>query len=159
MGNRGNIGFQFDGIEDKRIYFYTHWKGSYIGDMLQNGIIAAANFGRLDDPAYATRIMIQGFLGEDVKPVGFGISPDIEDNEHTIFLVDYKNERVHFLDKTNHQFKSSVTYPQFLRINFKEREEHSLYLKENFDLFTEIEKCWPEEAEHHENLRSKNGKT
>lgn len=97
MGDRANVVVEFDyGPEapkpPPRVYLYTHWRGSALPSILQR---ALARRMRWDDPSYLARIifceMVKGQEGEET---GFGISPDITDNEHPLLVVNTRHRLV-----------------------------------------------------------------
>lgn len=83
MGDRGNI-CMTDG--DNNIYFYTHWSGSDLFEILQSALKRGEP--RWDDASYLARIVFCEMIKEDVDGLtGYGISSSICDNEHPIFTV------------------------------------------------------------------------
>lgn len=88
MGDRGNIGIIQD-QEQSTLYLYTHWSGSGICHTLARGLAKCREAGRLDDPAYATRIIFDELTALMGGSTGFGISIGFPpDNEHEIpYLV------------------------------------------------------------------------
>lgn len=93
MGDRGNIAIQYEGNKAKRVYFYTHWKGS---DMSK--IVAAAlerGKGRWGDDSYLARVIFCELVKDDVEgETGYGISLDAGDNEHPFLVVDLESQTV-----------------------------------------------------------------
>ena len=87
MGDKGNI-------KVDEIYLYTHWRGSYLKEILKNALIRSKD--RWNDKPYLTRIifceMIKGTDLDDTT--GYGISTEICDNEHKILEVDTKKQKV-----------------------------------------------------------------
>lgn len=72
MGARGNIRIQH--ADEGHIWLYTHWHGHEIVDIASDGLRAARDGGRLTDPSYATRIIIETMLSRaSDKFTGFGI--------------------------------------------------------------------------------------
>lgn len=93
MGDRGNIVIRYDLGDGKKsdVYFYTHWSGTEIGQVVQK---ALAKRERWDDDSYLARIIFDGLVGKDTGTTGFGISPTITDNEHDLLVVDTGGKRV-----------------------------------------------------------------
>jgi len=87
MGDRGNIGI-VQPHEETAIYLYTHWSGSGVCHYLAEGLRKCAEEGRLDDPAYATRIIFDTLTGLMGGSTGYGIAVGSPcDNEHEIPYV------------------------------------------------------------------------
>ena len=91
MGDRGNIVVVNRG---KRIYLYTHWRGSDIVNIAKR---ALGRHQRWSDPAYLTRIIFCEMIDGDVKgETGYGISTELGDNSHPILVVDCDKQEVYF---------------------------------------------------------------
>lgn len=89
MGDRGNIGIR-QPHEDGTIYLYTHWKGSYVCPILAEALVKCREAGRLDDPSYATRIILDTLTGLEGGSTGYGIALNCPpDNEHEIPYVNW----------------------------------------------------------------------
>lgn len=103
MGDRGNIVIDYG--KGKKIYFYTHWKGSDIRAILYR---ALARKQRWDDPAYLARIIFSELIrGDEGGETGYGIAPYEIDNEHPLLIVDTVNRRVK-------EGKKTVSFDDFL---------------------------------------------
>ncbi len=91
MGCRGNIQIQFS--NNKSIYFYTHWRGSAIKEIVQCALRRRVRWG---DEAYLARIifceLVKGYESEET---GYGITPYIADNENPIVKVSPHTQTVH----------------------------------------------------------------
>lgn len=82
MGDRGNI-------KVGKVYLYTHWYGSNLKEMLVNALKRGRD--RWTDEAYLTRIIFCEMIKDEVlEDTGYGISTEIQDNEHEILEVDCK---------------------------------------------------------------------
>jgi hypothetical protein len=107
MGDRANICvLQEKG--KKAIYFYTHWSGSELPELLQKGLILARGTppesrgshhrsftdNRWDDESYLARIIFQALIGDDKGTTEFGIATYICDNEYPILVVDSDSQTV-----------------------------------------------------------------
>lgn len=89
MGDRGNIAIEEDG---KRIYFYSHWSGSELPEIVRRAI---ARKWRWDDPPYLARIIFCELVkGNEGEETGYGISLGICDNSHPIIVVDMNKQSV-----------------------------------------------------------------
>ena len=81
MGDRGNIILNYK--ENGKIYFYSHWTGSNLGEILKSALIRGKD--RWDDDAYLSRIifceMIKDYVLDDT---GFGISTSMGDGGNEI---------------------------------------------------------------------------
>lgn len=86
MGDRGNIVVrQTSGTNRDDVWFYTHWSGSYMKEIIGK---ALALKQRWDDPSYLARIIFDKLTDGDKGTTGFGISTSIGDNEHPILVVE-----------------------------------------------------------------------
>ena len=74
-----------------RVYLYTHWGGSTIGEVSQS---ALAKRWRWGDPSYLARIVFDELNVEPGEEAGFGISPFLTDNQHAIVVLDCAAQRV-----------------------------------------------------------------
>lgn len=83
MGCRGNIQIQFS--NKRSIYFYTHWRGNSIREVVQS---ALRRRGRWWDEAYLARMIFCELVkGQESEETGYGIAPYVMDNEHPIVKV------------------------------------------------------------------------
>lgn len=98
MGDRGNIEVIYETKEgNSSIFFYTHWSGSYIKEVVYN---ALSERERWDDPAYLARIIFCKLVkGDEDGSTGYGIAPYICDNEHPIVKVDTERRTVSIGDE------------------------------------------------------------
>lgn len=92
MGSRGHIGIT-QRISTTPIYFYTHWNGHYVCELLATGLNKAHEAGRLSDETYATRIIFDAFTGCTGAETGYGImvAEPAGDNEYSIPMVVWEN--------------------------------------------------------------------
>lgn len=72
MGERATIRV-IQSWSDTPIHFYTHWSGDKIAEILAHGLYLAKETGRLDDEAYATRIVFDALTGLQGGSTGYGI--------------------------------------------------------------------------------------
>lgn len=92
MGDRGNIGiYQED--DAVTIYFYTHWKGYAVADILAE---ALEKRERWDDDAYLARIIFDTLTAGDTGTTGYGISTSISDNSYPIPVVYCRTQEVSY---------------------------------------------------------------
>ena len=90
MGDRGNIAIMHPN-EKTPVFFYTHWNGFRITEVLAKGLKKAKDESRLDDYAYATRIIFDTLTGLEGGSTGYGISIGSPcDNEYPIPFVSWK---------------------------------------------------------------------
>ncbi len=98
MGDRANVFFPKRGSipESKNgVFLYTHWLGSELPVIVQNVLQRKA---RWDDPAYLARMVFNAMTrGSEEEETGFGISSELQDNEHPIVVVDCYNQQVGFM--------------------------------------------------------------
>lgn len=111
MGNRANIGFKQDG---QTVYLYQHWAPEHLLKQYARALKVAQP--RWDDPSYATRIMISQIIGEDWgQQHGYGIGPNIVDNEHSVVVVDFDDNLVRLYDKTSGVEQVTWKFDTFIR--------------------------------------------
>ncbi len=136
MGDRGNIvvrheqaGVRLDGttpIETPEIWLYTHWSGSEIKTLAQNGLRRAVLDHREDDPPYLTRIIFQTLLDGDTSTRGYGISAAMGDNEHPIVVVDVAAKTVSLMSEPDDGKPAgtlaSLSFDDFLALSKEELE-------------------------------------
>ena len=90
MGDRGNIVMHYElGGE---IYFYTHWRGSDLPEILQTALLVGQS--RWDDAQYLPAIIFREIVKDAQGVTGFGISPTIGDNEYALLHVHTENQTV-----------------------------------------------------------------
>jgi len=95
MGDRGNICIQ---EKENKIFFYSHWTGYDLFDVLQEALKRGR--GRWDDEPYLARIIFCEMIKNDVMGnTGFGISTYQTDNEYPIMFVDSKTQTVSIDDE------------------------------------------------------------
>lgn len=102
MGDRGNIAvLQSQG----QVWFYTHWNGSEIKEVVQK---ALARKQRWTDESYLARIVFDELCPSRGEDIGFGISTCIGDNSHPIVVVDCLKQRVFEIDESELTDKGQV---------------------------------------------------
>ncbi len=116
MGDRGNIVIDYG--KKRRIYFYTHWNGSSIKEILKGALLRGKE--RWDDPSYLARIIFCELIGEDQEGVtGYGISPYLTDNEHPLLIVDVRNKLVWLEDKEGNYIGKKISFSDFVKEEIK----------------------------------------
>jgi hypothetical protein len=115
MGDRGHIGIT-QRVSETPIYFYTHWSGYQVCELLAQGLDKADKAGRLSDETYATRIIFDALTGCVGEETGYGImiGEPAGDNQYPIPMVvwyDYGDPRIHL---GNDSFTASEFITQFL---------------------------------------------
>lgn len=97
MGDRGNIVVVgADGRKDQ-VWFYTHWSGSTVRQVVRD---ALARRLRWNDSSYLARIIFDTLTaGEQGKETGFGISSRLQDNSHDIVVVDAGEQCVYLVSE------------------------------------------------------------
>jgi hypothetical protein len=98
MGDRANFGIrQSDG---NTIFVYGHWAGEGMLARFANALDYTQNVGRIDDPAYGTRIIISQLIGEAWSGnLGWGITVNyLADNEHKVPVFDFADRTVTLYD-------------------------------------------------------------
>jgi hypothetical protein len=92
MGDRVNIGFKQE--NEDILFLYQHWGGWQHQRRLAEALIVAEP--RIQDPGYATRIVISQMIGDDWKSItGHGLYiNELADNEYPVHVVDFYNNKV-----------------------------------------------------------------
>lgn len=96
MGDRAQIIIKNAGTV---IHLYTHWNGSMLPKLLENGLRAGKS--RWDDDSYLTRILFCNLIGKSdlLATTGFGISTRYQDSSpETDLIVDMDEQRVYYMD-------------------------------------------------------------
>jgi hypothetical protein len=90
MGNRANVVVKQR--DESNIFLYTHWNGSDLPATVQR---ALKRHQRWNDRAYLTRIIFCEMVGNDfMGETGYGISTDIQDNEHPFICIDVDKQMI-----------------------------------------------------------------
>ena len=91
MGDRGNICMvEQDG---SKIFFYTHWNGSNMLNILRNAMIRGKD--RWSDEPYLARIIFSEMIKDNIMDTtGYGISTYLADNENDILYVDVREQKI-----------------------------------------------------------------
>jgi len=114
MGDRSNI--VVTGFGDKlgqRIYLYGHWMGMNHVKILKESLLRGRD--RWNDPSYLTRIIFSEMIKNDVMgTTGYGISPEIMDNEHPLLIVNVEIQTV-----TLEDYKI-ISFEDFIKNGFPE---------------------------------------
>lgn len=91
MGARTNILLDYG--EGKQICFYSHWGGEDLPEVLKSALVRGKS--RWDDPYYLARIIFSEMIKDDVLGLtGFGIQPDVEEEEYETLYVDLRKRTV-----------------------------------------------------------------
>lgn len=110
MGDRSNIV-----IEDhrgKRVYLYSHWGGQSVIGAAIHGLES----GRAQDAAYLARIVFEAMVGDDRGgETGYGISTEVQDNEHEILVLSEDGE-AWFEDEDGNLLTGRVPHQKFLDV-------------------------------------------
>lgn len=101
MGSRAVIQVTHP-TSDTPIFFYTHWAGEEIAQILAKGIQNAKGAGRLSDYSYATRIIFDTLTELEGGSTGYGIhigiAPgDIQYDTPHIYWDNHDEPRVKYL--------------------------------------------------------------
>ncbi len=114
MGDRGNIAIQY--AKGQRVYFYTHWCGSEITEVVKN---ALKRKERWDDDSYLARIIFCELVeldGNGKSSTGFGICLEpAGDREHPILVVDCENQAIFYEERNGSQTEDPVAFGAFIR--------------------------------------------
>ena len=93
VGDRGNIVVRQDSTSADDVWFYTHWSGFKIGEVVRE---ALAKNWRWEDASYLARIIFDTLTSvrQHGTETGFGISTRLQDNEYPIVVVDVPRQKV-----------------------------------------------------------------
>jgi len=95
MGDRGNIVCLYGDDEKTEIWFYTHWMGSALPQILARALDRGRE--RWEDPSYLARIIFSQMLmdsGQLEDLTGFGIGPSMCDENNPPLWVDLEKKTV-----------------------------------------------------------------
>lgn len=96
MGDRGNIVILRNSRPD--LYFYTHWSGSDLPNIVANGLKRGED--RWGDDPYLNRVLFCELVKDDVlEETGYGIDTVMGDGGTEVY-VDHENQTVEFEDET-----------------------------------------------------------
>lgn len=105
MGDRGNIHVQTHGGREGGVWFYTHWSGSDLPQIVANGLDRGRS--RWDDPPYLARILFDQLTdGQQGNEIGYGIDTEPGDNQHPFVLVDCAAKTVCLAPDTRRDFRA-----------------------------------------------------
>jgi hypothetical protein len=117
MGDRANFGIrQNDG---NIIFVYGHWAGEGMLAKFANALDHVQNVGRIDDQAYANRIIISQLVGESWSgDLGWGVTVNyLADNEHKVPVYDFALREVTLYD---YDWKSGVLTDMIVTFSLNE---------------------------------------
>jgi hypothetical protein len=105
MGDRANFGLRQ--VDGNTIFVYGHWAGEGMLAKFANALDYTQNVGRIDDQAYANRIIISQLVGESWSgDLGWGVTVNyLADNEHKVPVYDFAFQTVTLYD---YDWKSGV---------------------------------------------------
>lgn len=117
MGDRAQIMIKQTGGE---IYFYTHWLGYKIKEILKNALIRGKD--RWDDESYLSRIIFSQLTkGEENSNTGFGITFNKYPNlDRPLLIVDMGLKKI-----SEEKIKKEKTFEEFIG-------EKSMFKKNKF---------------------------
>jgi hypothetical protein len=98
MGDRANVVIKGKDNEGGDLVLYTHWGGSRVESIVQDGLRAAERAGRLQgDQSYAQRSIVQVFLTENGDPTSLGAGIYVgKPYEPHVVVIDYDASTVTF---------------------------------------------------------------
>jgi len=108
MGDRAQVKFI---TESKEIYFYSHWNGSNLEEV----VVAALERGndRHHDPEYLARIIFCEMIKDEVlETTGFGIGFAQHGDVRRVIIVDCDNQEVTFFNGTIKTFSEIIQEEQ-----------------------------------------------
>lgn len=102
MGDRRNVELIYNSKDEyslpKRVYLYTHWRGSELPTIIANALNSKEGRNRWNDASYLARIIFTYMLktndGFDDGETGFGISPQQGDQNYYNITVDFDRQTV-----------------------------------------------------------------
>lgn len=109
MGDRVNIGFKQENGDI--LYLYQHWGGWQHQRRLAEALDASEP--RIQDPGYATRIVISRMIGDDWESLtGHGIYiNELADNEYPVHVVNFHSGTVSLHAEGTHETKGIIEEP------------------------------------------------
>jgi len=120
MGDRGNIVIDYN--DGNEIYFYSHWTGYDLFEVLQNALSRGRD--RWDDKPYLARIIFCEMVKEDLHSnTGFGISPNLCDNEYPLLIVNPSKQTVRMTTGSNTTPLLEWDFDEFLELENDPRNE------------------------------------
>jgi len=97
MGDRGNIKIISGFKESPPLYFYTHWYGSDLPNIVVDAVKTASFAGRLTDESYANRIIFDVLTSRATDAyTGFGIATWQAGDADTTVTIDFKRKAIDF---------------------------------------------------------------
>jgi hypothetical protein len=118
MGDRGNI--RIDYGDDNSVYFYGHWSGSEMFDILKSALSRGRS--RWGDEQYLSRIIFCELIKDDVMGLtGFGISTFIGDNEYKVLAVEMETQTVHMVTEEGEEL-SEWSFEEFIALTDDPRQ-------------------------------------
>lgn len=132
MGDRANIH-----LKNENVFFYTHYLGSELAVILRDALKRGRgdesgrgfNDNRWGDPPYLARIIFCEMIKDCVlETTGYGISNQIQDNEHPIISVDIAEQTVAvYGDRRTHEpgapDRNKMTFTEFVGMTDKQARE------------------------------------
>ena len=107
MGDIANI-HVFEGEERTGIYFYTHWTGHRLPNILRKALERGKE--RWDDPPYLSRIIFSEMIKDEVLDLtGYGISQYICDNDGYPIIEVNLTENTVEIDTRKYTFEEFTT--------------------------------------------------
>ena len=101
MGDRANVRFKQE--NDDIIYFYTHWRGTELWDIVREALEYGQS--RWNDESYLARIIFSHMIqNNSMGTDGFGISTYRCDHNWPDIEVDVKQQRVN-IEEQSFSFK------------------------------------------------------
>jgi hypothetical protein len=118
MGNRANIVIEQDSdMFPHPIYFYTHYDGSEIEQILKSALIRGRD--RWDDPQYLSRVIFCEMIKDDLNGVtGYGITTAIGDGGYKLLCVKMDEQKVRIRDSSDDITAKIIkewTFEEFVR--------------------------------------------
>lgn len=112
MGDRANFGIRHSNGDT--VFIYAHWGGEGMLSRFANALKVTKAYGRLNDEAYATRIIFEQILKDAYSPdLSYGITVnELCDNEHKVpvFFVAEQKVTLFDMDRGYGFDKQVVTY-------------------------------------------------
>lgn len=95
MGDRGNIVIRQGNTNHDDIWFYTHWLGYRLPEIVKGILQDPKAQKRIDDGPYFARIAFCQLIAPHFnEEAGFGISTHLLDNEYPVLVIDLQQKQV-----------------------------------------------------------------
>lgn len=116
MGDRSNIVVQQ--YDKSRVWLYGHWMGSTHFQIVRDVLARRERWG---DESYLARMLFNEMTKDDpMGSTGYGISTSMQDNEHTIIVLEPRTQTVWTEDEDGLVISEPIKFERYLDISIEE---------------------------------------